>query len=460
MMPKEKGSYNSTNKMLNNIILTLFLSTSILAFSQNGVIDEVVAVVGEDAILLSEIEAQFLRMQAEGHSYEGDLKCNILEQLLLHKLLLNQAKIDSIIVNENSIISEVDATISHYIQQIGSKEKMEEYFNKPTAQIKEDLRVVKREQNLTQSMRREISNEITVTPAQVRYHFRNMKKSDLPILPGQIEVEQIVVEPKIDQEETDRIKEQLRGYQQRVQEGSDFSMLAILYSQDEGSARRGGELGFMGKGQLVPAFADVAFSLRDKNKVSRIVESEYGFHIIQLIERRGNRVNCRHILLKPKVSAEAKKVSVERLDSLSKMINNKEIDFNTAARLYSFDKDTRGNGGLLANGMTGSSKFELTQLPPEIAKKVENMKADEISKPFPTINSNGKEVYMIIRLKTKSDSHVANIDQDYVAIKDIYLQEKQESYMEEWIKEKQKEIYISIDEKWTKCDFENKGWVK
>ncbi len=447
--------------MLKQIIFSFFLVLSTSVFAQKGaVIDEVVAVVGEDAILLSEIEAQFLRMQAEGYDYEGDLKCNILEQLLLHKLLLNQAKIDSITVNESAIISEVDATINHYIQQIGSKEKMEEYFNKPTSKIKEDLRTVKREQNLTQSMRREISNEIVVTPAQVRYHYRNIKEEDLPILPGQIEVELIVVEPKIEQEEIDRIKEQLRSYQQRVKEGSDFSMLAILYSQDEGSARRGGELGFMGKGQLVPEFADVAFSLRDKNKVSRIVESEYGYHIIQLIERRGNRVNCRHILLKPRVSAKAKEAAVERLDSISDMIDKGDIDFNTAARYYSYDEDTRGNGGLMANPMTGSSKFELTQLPPEIAKVVEVMETGHISKPFPYINSKGKEVYAIVKLKTKTDSHVANIDQDYIAIKDLYLEQQQEEYMEDWIKQRQKETYISIKEEWQKCDFESKGWVK
>lgn len=446
--------------MLKQTIIAILLSITAMLSAQKGVIDEVVAVVGEDAILMSEIEAQFLRMQAEGYSYEGDLKCNILEQLLLHKLLLTQAKVDSIPVNESSIISEVDGTINHYIQQIGSKEKMEEYFNKPTSKIKEELRIVKREQSLTEGMRREISNQVTVTPAQVRYHYKSLSEEDLPILPGQIEVEQIVYEPKIEQKEIDRIKEQLRSYQQRVKEGSDFSMLAILYSQDEGSARRGGELGFMGKGQLVPAFADVAFSLRDKNKVSRIVESEYGYHIIQLIERRGNRVNCRHILLKPKVSTEAKEAAIVRLDSIKAEISSEKIAFNEAALYYSFDKDTRGNGGLMANPQTGSSKFELTQLPPEIAKKVENMETGDISEPFPMINSQGKEVYVIIRLKTKTDSHVANIDEDYIAIKDMLLQKNQEEHMQEWITQRQKETYISIDEKWAACEFENKGWVK
>jgi len=447
--------------MLKKLIFSFFIVLSALSYAQQGsVIDEVVAVVGEDAILRSEIEAQFLRMQAEGYDYEGDLKCNILEQLLLHKLLLNQAKIDSITVNESAIISEVDATINHYIQQIGSKEKMEEYFNKSTSEIKDELRLVKREQSLTQSMRQEIMNEISVTPAQVRYHYRNMTEDELPILPGQIEVELIVVEPEIEQEEIDRIKEQLRSYQQRVKEGSDFAMLAILYSQDEGSKRRGGELGFMGKGQLVPEFADVAFSLRDKNKVSRIVETEYGYHIIQLIERRGNRVNCRHILLKPRVSEAAKSAAIERLDSISTMIENGEIDFNQAARYFSYDEDTRGNGGLLANPMTGSSKFELTQLPPEIAKVVETMEPEEISEPFSYINSSGKEVFAIVRLKSKTDSHVANIEQDYIAIKDLYLQQKQQEYMEDWIKQRQQETYISIKEEWRKCDFESNGWVK
>lgn len=443
------------------ILITLSLLLGSLLFAQGTVIDEIVAVVGEDAILRSEIEAEFLRLQAEGYDYEGDLKCSILERLLLHKLLINQAKVDSIEVNENSIISEVDMTINHYIQQIGSKEKLEEYFNKPLNRIKEDLRKVKREQNLTQSMRREISNEVAVTPAQVRYYYRNIDPKELPTLPGQIEVEQILIEPRIEQKEIERIKEQLRSYQQRVKEGSDFSMLAILYSQDKGSAARGGELGFMGKGQLVPEFADVAFSLRDKNKVSRIVESEYGFHIIQLIERRGNRVNCRHILLKPKVSEDSKKNAIARLDSLLTEIKDEKIDFNTAALYYSNDKETRGNGGLLANPQTGSSKFELTQLPPEIARKVEQMSPGEISEPFAMMDqAKGKQVFVAIRLKSKSDNHKANIDEDYIAIKDILLQKRQEEHMEQWIKERQNETYISIDEKWLKCDFESTGWVK
>ncbi len=447
--------------VIKQSVITFFVLVAMSAFSQTNVIDEVVAVVGEDAILHSEIEAQFLRMQAEGHSFEGDLKCTILEQLLLHKLLVNQAQIDSITVNDGAIISEVDATINHYIQQIGSKEKMEEYFNKPTSKIKEELRTVKREQNLTQMMRRKISDEIVVTPAQVRYHYRNMKEEDLPILPGQLEVEQITIEPKVAQEEIDRIKQQLRDYQQRVNEGGDFPMLAILYSEDEGSARRGGELGFMGKGQLVPEFADIAFSLRAKNKVSRIVETEYGYHIIQLIERRGNRVNCRHILLKPKTTEEARAAAAERLDSIALMIQNKDIDFNTAAMYYSYDKNTRGNGGLLVNPQTGSSKFELTQLPSEVAKVVENMAEGEVSQPFPMINTaNGKEVYAIVRLKSKTDSHLANIDQDYIAIKDLFLQQKQEEHMKKWIDDRQNETYISIDDRWATCDFESKGWIK
>ena len=446
---------------MTRIIVALLIAFSINAYSQNdNIIDEIVAVVGEDAILHSEIEEQFLRMQADGHSFEGDLKCNILEQMLLHKLLLNQAKIDSITVNESAIITEVDATINHYIQQIGSKEKMEEYFNKSTIELKEDLRELKREQNLTQSMQQAISNEVTVTPAQVRYYYGNLKKSDLPMLPGQIEVELIVAEPEIEQKEIDRIKEQLRSYQQRVKDGSDFSMLAVLYSQDEGSARHGGELGFMGKGQLVPEFADIAFSLKEKGKVSRIVESEYGFHIIQLIEHRGNRVNCRHILLKPQTSTESKQAAIEQLDSITDLINEEKIDFNSAARYYSDDENTRGSGGLLANPMTGSSRFELTQLPPEIAKVVENMKPNEISKPFVMINSNNKEVIAIAKLKTKTESHVANIEEDYITIKDIYLEQEQAKHMKEWVKKRQSETYISIKEEWQNCEFQSEGWIK
>ncbi len=447
--------------MIKKILFALFLAISSLAFSQGTIIDEVVAVVGEDAILRSDIEGQFLRMQAEGYDYEGDLKCHILEQLLLNKLLVNQAKIDSITVNESALVSEVEATINYYIQNIGSKEKLEKYFNKPISQYKTELLEIKREQSLAQQMRSEISKKITVTPAQVRYHFRNMKKEDIPILPGQIEVEKIAKNPQIDQKEIDRVKEQLRSYQQRIKEGADFAMYAILYSEDPGSASRGGELGFKGKGELVPEFAEVAFSLRNKNKVSRIVETEYGYHIIQLIERRGNRVNCRHILLKPKISEDAKKKAKLQLDSIKMMIDDKKVDFETAAFYYSQDKETRTNGGLMANPSTGSSKFDLTELPPAVAKVVEKMSPGDVSEPFPMINeANGKLEYVIIKLKTKTDSHVANIDEDYVEIKNLYQQEKQEEYFENWVKERQRETYISIDKDWVDCDFESKGWIK
>lgn len=448
---------NKTGIILFASILMFNVFTS---YAQDNIIDEVVAVVGADAILKSDIEEMFYRMQAEGYNYEGDLKCKLLEDMLIQKLLLNQSKLDSLEVSENTVISQVEARINYFISQIGSREKMEEYFNKNTFELKEELRTVVREQMLTEQMKEKITEGITTTPAEVRLYYKSRGKDSIPTIPAEFEIQQLVLEPKIELEETERVKNQLREYQTRVNNGEDFSMLAILYSEDINSARRGGELGFMGKGMLVPEFADVAFNLRDPGKVSRIVETEYGYHILQLIERRGNRVNCRHILLKPKVSEKSKKDVFLALDSMLTIINDGTISFEEAALYYSADKDSRSNGGLIANPETGSSKFEISDpnLPPDVAKVAQNMKEGEISKAFSYINRNGKEVMAIIKLKSKTPSHTANLKDDYQRLKEIVLAEKKAKRLKSWIAEKQRDTYISLDENWKKCDFEYAGW--
>lgn len=456
-------SLSFITKISNAVVLCALLfgfsANNVLA--QGNIIDEVVAVIGDDPILKSEIEDQFLRMQTQGFSYAGDLKCKILEDMMIQKLLLNQAKLDSLEVSESSIIENTDAQINYFISQIGSREKMEEYFGKPSMQIKEEMQVQFRERNLTQQMQSKLTESVKTTPAEIRKYFNGLEKDSIPTVLARYEVQQLISKPKIEQEEIERVKAKLRDYQERVQNnGEDFGMFAILYSEDEGSARRGGELGMMGKGMLVPEFANVAFNLRDPQKVSKVVSTEYGYHIMQLIERRGSRVNVRHILLKPKISQNSREVVMARLDSIADLIREEKVTFEQAALYYSEDKDTRSNGGLLANPGTGASTFEIVQLPQNIAKTAEKMEVGEISTPFKMMNAKDQEVYVIIKLKSKTEAHVATLRDDYQMLKEKVEAVKREKTLNDWIKAQQKETYISIKEDWKNCDFEFVGWVK
>lgn len=452
---------------MTNISRVLMLVTALLLVNradvsaQGNIIDEVVAVVGADPILKSEVEDQFLRMQAQGFSYSGDLKCKILEDMMIQKLLLNQAKLDSLEVSESSIIESVDAQMNYFISQIGSREKMEEYFGKSSIMIKEEMQVQFRERNLTQQMQSNITETETTTPAEIRRYFNSLPDDSIPLVKARYEVQQIQMKPIIEQAEIDRIKNRLREFRDKVQnDGDAFSMLAVLYSQDRNSSVRGGELGMMGKGMLVPEFASVAFNLRDPNKVSKIVETEYGYHIMQLIKRVGNRVNVRHILLKPQVSAASREKVTARLDSLADIIREKKFTFEQGALYYSEDKDTRSNGGLLANPATGASTFEITELQQDIAKAVSTMAVGEISKPIRIINERDQESYAIVRLRSKTEAHRATLQDDYQMLKEKVLSEKKEKALKNWIREQQTETYISIKDDWRNCEYEFDSWVK
>jgi len=452
-----------TENMRKNIVISLF--ASIIVFfntnAQTNVIDEVIAVVGDNAILKSDIEHQYEQALMEGVSFPGDLKCNIFEQQLISKLLLNQAKLDSIEVSENQVVNQVDARINYFINQIGSKEKLEEYFNKSLLQIKRDQMEMVRTQMLTESMKGEITRNINVTPAEIRAFYRNADKDSLPMVPTQFELQQIVLYPKVEQKEIDRVKTQLRDFQRQINEGRDFATLAVLYSEDKGSAARGGELGWMPRSGLVPEFANVAFNLQDKNKVSKIVETEYGYHIIQLIDRKGERINCRHILIKPKVSAAAREETQANLDTIRGLMMDKTMSFEEAALRFSMDKDSRTSGGLMLNPQTGTAKFELSQIPVAINKQLQTMSVDDISPSFFMLDeTKGQETYSLVKLKKKTDPHRANLRDDYQMLQMMLENQKQQETLDKWIKTKQKETYITIDKKWVNCDFEYLGWVK
>ncbi|MCC8198660.1 MAG: peptidylprolyl isomerase [Tannerellaceae bacterium] len=452
---------------MKKIICVFFLACcSFLVVAQENIIDEIVWVVGDDAILRSDIESQRLYLQNEGQRLNGDPYCVIPEQMAVQKLYLNQAKIDSVEVSETQIIQEVERWMNYVTNQIGSREKVEEYFNKKYSQIREERKDMIREQQIVQQMQRNLIGEIKLTPADVRKYYNQLPQDSLPIIPTTVEVQIVTLEPKISFEETDAIKARLREFTDQVHSGQmEFSTLARLYSEDTESAKRGGELGFTGKGNLLPEFANVAFNLNDPNRVSRIVETEYGYHIIQLIEKRGDRINARHILLRPKVSDKEIEEATVKLDSLYADLKEEKFTFEEAATFVSYDKDTHNNKGLMVNSNYesdnyGTPRFEMQELPPEIGKIVYNMEVGDISKPFTMINKMQKEVVAIVKLKDRTESHRANLSDDYQALKAIVEAKKREELLDQWIRKQQRSTYVRISDGWGNCDFEYPGWIK
>lgn len=451
------------------VLFALTMFANVAAFGQDNVIDEVVWVVGDEAILKSEVEEARLSAMYEGRKIDGDPYCVIPEELAVQKLYLHQARLDSIEVPESEVISRVDAMTNHWIQVLGSREKMEEYFfeqqNKTPSQIRETLRENAREGLTVQKMQQKLVGEIKITPSEVRRYFKDLSQDSVPYIPTQVEVQIITLQPKVPIEEIEDVKSRLREYTDRVNKGEiSFSTLARMYSEDRGSALRGGETDFMGKGMMDPSYANVAFGLQDTKKVSKIVESEFGYHIIQLIEKRGDRVNTRHILLRPKVSDKELSEARVRLDSIADDIRAGKFTFDEGAKL-SQDKDTRNNHGLMVNTNSqeamATSKFEMQELPQDVAKVVDNMNVGEISKAFTMINEkDGKEVCAIVKLKSRINGHKATITDDYQNLKDIVIGKRREELLHKWILEKQRHTYVRINENWKNCAFKYPGWVR
>ena len=428
-----------------------------------SVVDEVVWVVGDEAILRSDIEAMRIQGQQEGIRWSGNPDCSIPEQIAVQKLYLNQAIIDSVEVTDAEISQGVEQYLENMINVIGSREKLEEYHKKSISQIRADLRESYRERQMVQGMQQKLVKDIAVSPAEVRRYFKDMPQDSIPFVPTAVEVQIITQQPRIEQEEINRVKEELRSYTDRINKGEiSFQTLARLYSEDPGTARRGGELDYTGRGMLDPAFANVAFGLTDPKKVSKIVESEFGYHIIQLIDKRGDKVKVRHILRKPVVSDSAVVRAINRLDSIRTSIVNGEFPFEAAASLLSDDKDTRNNNGLLANvtqeGRT--SRFELSDLAPEIAKTVDGMNVGDISKPFQMINERGKTVCAIVKLKSRTEGHKATITEDFQVLKNVVLAKRREQVLHDWVVKRIKSTYVRINDSYRDCKFQYEGWVR
>ncbi|MBR5643764.1 MAG: peptidylprolyl isomerase [Salinivirgaceae bacterium] len=438
-------------------MLTLALPS--MAQDNGVVIDKVVAIIGRQIVMYSDIETQKMQIKAQNYAVPEDIDCQILEQGMYQKLLVNQAIVDTVEVSETQVNAETDRRINYYVSQIGSEEKLEEYYKKSMDEIREDLLDIVKEQLTAQNMEDEVTRNVTVTPQEVRDCFKSLPKDSLPMINTEFEIEQLSVSPKIEETEILRIKDRLREFKDRVAKGESFATLAVLYSEDPGSAMKGGELGFMSRNDLVAEFSAVAFNLVP-NEVSKVVKTEYGYHIIQLIEKRGERMNCRHILLKPQISANEKKNAMLRLDTIRQKIVNKEITFKEACWMFSDDEDTRLNGGVMLNPYTGTSLFEAEQLDPKVATAIRNLEVGEISKPFEAEDDQGNTVCKIVLLRSKTSPHKANLAQDYQRIQNLAIEKKKGDVLEDWLAKTIESTYIKIDDDFKKCKFHNKEWLK
>lgn len=448
---------------IRTILTGLCVACSLVASAQErkNVIDEVIWIVGDEAILRSDVENARMEILQQGQRLEGDPYCVIPEQLAVQKLFLHQAAIDSIEVSDAEVFQEVDMRLNNAILEYGSREKLEEYARKSLSQIREQMFNVYRDKELVEKVQRNLVSNVRVTPAQVRRYFKDLPEDSIPFIPTKVECQIITREPVIPLEEIERVKNELRDYTERVNNGSaQFSTLALLYSEDKESAQNGGEMGFAGRGTYVPEFANVAFNLTDPKAVSKIVETEFGFHIIQLIEKRGDMINCRHILRKPRVSTEALQQCVNDLDSITAEINKGLYTFDECVSVVSYDKDTRNNYGLLFDRFTGLSKYEMKDLPTEVARVVASMKVGDISKPFIMLNNKEKEVVAIVKLKSRVNGHRATMAEDYQELQNVVVNKLCDEKLDQWIREKQQTTYIHINEEWRNCEFQYPGWIK
>ncbi|MCM1109689.1 MAG: peptidylprolyl isomerase [Clostridium sp.] len=445
------------------IFIFSLLAACSAAIAQNNIAEEVAWVVGDQPIWKSEIEEAYRNMIYERTPIKGDPYCVIPENLAVDKLFLHQADIDTVEIQESMAMAEVEARLNYFTAQLGSKEKMEEYFHKSTPELRESLLEMVRNSERIRTVQRDLTKNVKTTPSDIRRYYDRLPADSIPYVPMQVEVQIISVNPPVPREEVEEVKARLRDFADRVSRGeSEFSTLAILYSEDTESAKRGGETGFLGKAHLDPEYAAVAFNLNDPKKVSKIVESQYGYHIIQLIEKRGDRINTRHIMLRPHISDNDLERALVQLDSLrTQIVDRHEVTFEEAVPWISQDKDTRLNSGRMVNSETGTTRFEMADLPQEIAREVDNLQIGEVSKPFimrdPKTN---REVVVLAKLTNRIEGHKANLSDDFQQIKAMCENAMREKIIKDWVAKKISETYVRIEPGWRGCDFVHSGWIK
>jgi peptidyl-prolyl cis-trans isomerase SurA len=419
------------------------------------VIDQVIAVVGSHIVLLSDIEAQFLQFksQAMPDMTEREMKCELLESMVYQKLLLNQAELDSVEVSDTQVESELDRRLRYYISMLGSKEKFEEFYQKSVMEFKEELREQVRELMMVESVQQTLTSDVKITPTEIRAFFKSIPPDSLPFINSEVRLAQIVKLPPINPEEISRVKNKLQEFRFRVLGGDNFATLAILYSEDPGSAKQGGELGMFGRGEMYPEFEAAAFAL-EKGEVSEIVKTDAGYHILQLIERRGELANVRHILLRPKVSTQDLARARLELDSIAGLIDKGEYTFEEAVLKFSEDP-SKNNNGLLINPMTNSSIFEVDQLDPRVFFVIDKLEVGEMSAPVQFVTSDGKDAFRILKLKDRTEPHQVNMKQDYDKIQNWALEQKKQKTLKKWVDNKVKTTYLRINDAYKDCGFLN-----
>ncbi len=445
-------------QVLLSLIVVFVVKISI--GQEKVMIDRIVANVGDKIILQSDIENQVLQMISQGYKLESGVDCEVLQQLLIQKLFLTQAELDSIVVSNSQVESELEGRLTYFIRQMGSEKKLEEFYNKSIIEIREDFRPLIEEQMKTQAMQRSLFAGIDASPKIVGKFYKSLPKDSIPMINTQYEINQILIYPSENIEARNEAREKLLGLRKRIIDGERFSTLAVLYSEDPGSSRKGGELGLRMKEELDPEFAKAAFRLNDDGGISRIVESAFGFHICQLISKESNQVNVRHILIIPKINIAQKTEAKTRLDSISNQIKSDSISFEKAALWYSKDERSRLNDGLMVNPQNASTRFMLDELAAKEFDVVKDLKVNEISQPFESRDENGKMVFKIVKIKNKIETHRANLKEDYEQIKQMAILEIRQTTMESWIQEKKRKTYIHIDDSFIKCEFLEDGWIK
>jgi len=439
------------------LVLLLFILTNNLLFSQT--IDKIEAIIGSEILLTSDIENQYNQILSQGIIQTNNIKCDILDELLYQNLLIHHAKIDSTIeINEDEVDQEVNKRITFFESQLGSLNKVEEYFKRSIDNMKEELSIVVTDQLYTQKKQNIIINNVNITPNEVKDYLNSLENDDIPLIPTQLELSQLVILPKLSSEKKKSIKEKLDGFRKRIYSGEDFKVLATLYSDDVVSANNGGELGFMSRGELLPEFERAAFKLKD-NEISEVVETKFGFHLIQIIERRGEQINARHILIKPKFNSSSIKMASDKISLIKNEIDSGLISFDDAVIKYSED-NSKNNSGLIINPSSGSTDFTFDELDPSIKYIVQNMNIGEITSPSLTKSDDGSQAaYRLIRLNNLVEEHKANITNDFNVLKGYALSDKKQKYIDKWIVDNINDTYIQINENFSSCSCYNK-WIK
>lgn len=438
------------------ILCLVLLSQKTILLGQNQTVDKIIGVVGNKIILQSDIQIQEAQFASQGTNIDA---CVILEEMLLSKMLFAQAEVDSVAVGPDEVESELNNRVNYFIGLFeGDQGKMEEYYGKSILEIKDDFREDVKEQLLSRRMQQNIIGDVNITPSDVRKFYDKIPADSLPTYNAEFEISQIVVKPKVSAAQKQKTRSELMELKKRIAEGESFETLALVYSDDPGSAKNGGELGFMTRGQLVNEFASVGFNLNNGD-VSNIVETEYGFHIIQMIEKRGETANMRHILIKPEITNEDLEEALTKLKSIKSEIDNKETTFNEAVNKYSEDENSKGRAGALMNPVNGSSSFEVDQIEASMFRVLDTMKVDQISKPSSYREPDGTIGFRLLFLKSKTEKHEANLYDDYERIKQIATNFEQQKALRKWINKTAPNTYIYLEDEFLECN-NAKKWVQ